>query len=327
MDQVMSVGPRRRPRCYVLWLAALVTFAAVSVVLTTGRSTASVARPGYSCLSSTALGARPSGATEVRFDGFELRVVVAPTTSSGAPSASVLVVSGSQRHWVLPKPRDLRVSTLDQLCLVRFHQGAVPDVIMEGFTGGAHCCQQPVFYAFDGLHSRYDKVVDLTAATSALRVAWDANGGFAPMRVGGQILLRTEADHFAYAFGCYACTPMPIQLDTFGAGGLRDVTGQHPLLVAKEAAQLRKLAVAQANAASSNQFVGSGPFGPLAAYVADSCVLGRGDAAWKVVARLQRQGKLPTQLFRTETAFPRGSFATNLRTFLLKDEYCVGQIG
>jgi hypothetical protein len=328
MDQVMWVGPRRRPRFYVLGIAVLVAVAAVSVVVTSGRSTASAAKPGFSCLSPDTLGSHglgPKTDFHVAYDGFTLTL----TGHSALSDRSLpidLVVSDATSRWVLSEPSDFQARSIDELCLVRFHDGSVPDVIMEGFSGGAHCCQLPVFYTFDGSHSRYDKVVDLTAPKSTINVAWDDNGGFEPMRIGGQILLRTEDDHFAYAFGCYACTPMPIQLDAFGEGGLTNVTGQHPDIVATEAAQLKKLSLQQAAAESSNN-ESVGPFGPLAAYVADDCVLGRGAQAWTTVEKLQHQGRLRNQLFDAETGFAKGSFVAKLRTFLAKGEYCVGQIG
>jgi hypothetical protein len=329
MDEVMWVGPRRRPRFYVLGVAVLIVVAAVSVVVTNGRSTASAAKPGYSCAPPNTFGSGGLGMKtdfHLAYDGFTLKL----TAYDGLSERSLpidLVVSDATSRWVLPKPSDFQARFIDELCLVRFHGGSVPDVIMEGFSGGAHCCQLPVFYAFDGSHSRYDKVVDLTAPKSTINVAWDDNGGFEPMNVGGQILLRTEDDHFAYAFGCYACTPMPIQLDAFGEGGLTNVTGQHPQLVAKEAAQLRKLSLAQAKAEKSNESNYIGPFGPLAAYVADDCVLGRGAQAWATVEALQREGKLRNQLFAVDTGLDHGSFVATLKTFLVKGEYCVGQIG
>jgi hypothetical protein len=325
MDQVMWVGPRRRPRFYVLGVAILIAVAAVSVVVTSGRSTASAAKPGYSCLSPAKLGSGsldPLTVLHVRFDGFTLTLSV-PKSSPGPAQPIDLVVSDAASQWVVPKPIDLQTRSIDELCLVRFHQGSVPDVIMEGFSGGAHCCQQPVFYAFDGSHRRYDKVVDLTAPKSTLGVAWDDNGGFEPMKVGDQILLRTEDDHFAYAFGCFACTPMPIQLDSFGDSGLTNVTGQHPLIIGREAAQLKGLSLSQA---ADEKRTGTGPFGPLAAFVADECALGRGAEAWTTVRDLQKTGKLDNELFYANT-LTTGSFVAKLQTFLVKGEYCVGQIG
>lgn len=333
MDQVMWVGPRRRPRFYVLGVAVLVAVAAVSIVVTNGRSTASSARPGFSCLSPAQLGTAslgPSTKMHVSFAGFKLTLSTAkkdtPPSSSipgDAGVAIVLGVSDATGQWVLPQPRGLGVQFIDELCLVRFHHGAVPDVILEGFTGGAHCCQEPVFYSFDTARKSYAKVIDLTSPKSTISVAWDDNGGFEPMKVGGQILLRTEDDHFAYAFGCYACTPMPIRLDSFGEGGLTDVTGHYPSIVGKEVAQLKELSMSQA---TGEKHTGEGPFGPLAAFVADDCALGRGAQAWSIVEDLQKEGKLRNGLFYANT-LTKGSFVTKLKAFLVKGAYCAGQIG
>ncbi len=333
MDHVMWVGPRRRPRFYVVGVAVLVAVAVVSVVVSAGRSAAGPARPGFTCLSPSKLAAASAGPpanVHVSFNGFTLALSMAPkgtTTSSTTPGRvavpNYLVVSDAANRWVLPRPHDLDTHYIDQLCLVRFHHGAVPDVIIEGFSGGAHCCQEPVFYSFDSARSRYGKVVDLTLPNSTLGVAWDDNGGFEPVRVGGQILLRTEDDRFAYTFGCFACTPMPIRLDAFGGGGLTDVTGQYPRMVGREAAQLKSLSMSQA---AAEKTTGEGPFGPLAAFVADDCALGSGASAWSTVEDLQKAGKLGNGLFYANTQ-TRGSFVTKLKAFLVKGEYCIGQIG
>ena len=324
MEEVMWVGPRRRPRSYVVVVVVLVVVAAVSILVTTGRSTASSSRAGFSCLSPAKLGSGLGSRTALRarYDGFTVTLTAHKRRSESSVPID-LVVADAASHWLLPRPSNFQAPYVDELCLVRFHHGAVPDVIVEGFSGGAHCCQEPVFYAFNGARNRYDKVVDLTSPASTLGVAWDDNGGFAPVKVGDQILLRTQDDHFAYAFGCFACTPMPIQLDSFGLSGLTNVTGRHPLIVGREAAQLKRLSLSQA---ADEKRTGTGPFGPLAAFVADACDLGSGAEAWSTVEALQRTGKLGDELFYANT-LTRGSFVTKLRTFLDKGEYCVGQIG
>jgi hypothetical protein len=138
----------------------------------------------------------------------------------------------------------------------------------------------------------------------------------------------TGNDQFAYVFGCYACSELPIVLDSVGVEGLTDVTPQHPSLVSVNARAIWKNALGSIEAETGT--VGGiipPPFGFLAPWVADECVLGRGASAWSRVLQFQREGKLSHALY-DEYAMnrDRGSFVTQLHSFLLRNDYCTGQI-
>ena len=269
----------------------------------------------------------------VAFDGYRATYSATATkkdTISGGPSGmpftGTLTVSNGARSWRLPAPSVTKNYQIDDLCVISFEKGLGPAVLTEGFTGGAHCCELPVLYSFRQSSQRFVKVLDMTPTNFKYDLAFDINGGFRPMLVGSRVLLRTEDDQFAYTFGCYACTPMPIVLDSFDGTKLTDVTGQYPALVRREAAAFFKLATVYAKGEHTPSFEGIGPFGALAAWVADECALDRGSDAWRTVLGLQAAGELSNKVYYADTLI-KGSYVTQLRKFLLKGEYCTGQFG
>jgi hypothetical protein len=141
-----------------------------------------------------------------------------------------------------------------------------------------------------------------------------------------RVLLRTEDDHFAYTFGCYACTPMPIVLDLQRNEAHRrhwsvPVVDPTRSVVVVEAGDARTRRV---NTVPS--FEGIGPFGALAAWVADECALDRGSEAWSKVLSFQATGELSNKVYYADTLI-KGSYVAQLRRFLLNGDYCTGQFG
>lgn len=238
---------------------------------------------------------------------------------SGMPFRGDLTVSVGDKHWTLPRPNNPNGTVINALCVIALQRERHPAVMIEGFSGGAHCCEEPVIYLFNGREDRYVKAVDMSPLNFKDPHAFDYNAGFTPVVAGSRVLLRTGDDVFAYAFDCYACSAIPIVLDSVGPDGLSDVTLQHPSLVAANAATIWK------SAQSSTTEFGAGAFGILPAWVADECALGRGATAWAVIERLQRQGKLSNALYAQET-YNHGSYVASLKAFLLRNDYCTGEI-
>jgi hypothetical protein len=212
------------------------------------------------------------------------------------------------------------------MCVIAFQPEVDPGVMIEGFTGGAHCCETPVIYLFNHTENRYVKVVDMTPIDFENPHAFDSNGGFIPKVVGHQVLLQTGDDAFDYAFSCYACGIDPIVLDSVGFGGLTDVTLQHPPQVKANAAEIWKYAegAVKAEGAADPRTIPF-PFGFVAPWVADECALGHGASAWSEVEQLSREGKLSNALYYQAT-MTHHSFVPYLHSFLLRHDYCVGQI-
>jgi len=319
----------------VVVVVAALTFA--SLVLTTNsRPSTSTTKAGSTCASYTAFPALKLGqhaSVSAIFDGFRVNFSATATKEntipygpSGMPFTGNLTVTSGTRTWTLPEPSVTKDYQIDYLCMISFAKGQEPAVLTEGYTGGAHCCELPVLYSLRQSSDRFVKVLDMTPTNFNYSLAFDNNGGFRPMLVGLHVLLRTEDDQFAYTFGCYACTPMPIVLDAFDGTHLTDVTGQHPSLIRPEAASFLKQATLYATGEHSPAWSGLGPFGSLAAWVADECALNQVTQAWSRVLSFQAAGELSNKIYYADTLI-KGSYVTQLRRFLLKGEYCTGQIG
>jgi hypothetical protein len=327
-----------RPYVALLTVIVLVVGVIAGAVLIGVKAFSSAGSPsqraGFRCVPDAKFPALKRGHSTTltaSYGGFTAKYAVTFTENeptyypAGTPFNGTLKISTTNSAWQLARPDTVKGYQLDALCVVRFKAHQTPAVMIEGFTGGAHCCELPVFYAFDAATKRYVKTIDISGTKfdstggPMLHVKYDFNGGFRPRKVGKQVLLETEDGQFAYEFGCYACTPMPLRLDTFSTKGLRDVTSRHANLVATEARGLLSAALTQPVNGDD------GIFGELAAWTADECVLGKGATAWTKLLEIQRTGVLKNSVFHRD-AEAKGPFITALRLFLLKNNYCAGQI-
>ncbi len=249
-----------------------------------------------------------------------------PGLNNGTPFDGTLTVTNGSTTWTLAKPDSPYMSQINEMCVIAFQPEVDPGVMIEGFTGGAHCCETPVIYLFDHAENRYVKVVDFSPIDFQNPHAFDSNGGFIPKVVGHRVLLQTGDDAFDYVFSCYACGIDPIVLDSVGVHGLTDVTLQHPTQVAANAAEMWKYVVgAVKSEGAADPRTIPYPFGFVAPWVADECALGHGASAWARVEQLSREGKLSNALYYQAT-MTHHSFVPYLHSFLLKHDYCTGQI-
>ncbi len=337
MSKITS-RPRVVHRIAVVLVIAVVAALVLSLwdFSSDSKPSRSTTKAGFSCAPYTAfpsLKVGRHGSVSTSFDGFRVTFRASATKEdtirlqpSGMPFTGSLTVVSGTRTWKLPAPTVTKDYQINSLCVISFAKGRSPAVMTEGYTGGAHCCELPVLYSLQKSSNRFTKVLDMTPTNFKYSLAFDNNGGFRPILVGSQVLLRTEDDQFAYTFGCYACTPMPIVLDSFDGTLLTDVTGQHPSLIRPEAASLLKQATLDAAGEHSASLSGIGPFGSLAAWVADECALGQGSEAWSRVLRFQAAGELSDKVYYADTLI-KGSYVAQLRSFLLAGEYCTGQFG
>jgi hypothetical protein len=315
----------------------VVAIAAISAgVVAFSRSSLPVLNANYKCVPGPLISQlKPGqrGTLTESYGGFTatFRAALPASTSTnrpmvGMPFQGTLTMTQGGRSWNLPRPANTNDSEINVMCVIAFQREQDPGVMLEGFTGGAHCCEVPVIYLFDQADDRYVKVVDMSPNHYQDPHAFDDNEGFIPKVVGTHVLLQTGDDQFAYAFGCYACSELPLVLDSVSAGGLTDVTPQHPQLVAANARAIWKNALGAVRAETvTTQAIIPAPFGFLAPWVADECVLGRGATAWSAILRLEHEGKLSDARY-FEATTNHGSFVAHLHSFLLRDDYCTGQI-
>jgi subtilisin-like proprotein convertase family protein len=178
-----------------------------------------------------------------------------------------------------------------------------PEVLVDFFSGGAHCCYYTDVYRYVA-HSR----------TYRPTIGWWGDLGFKLVDLGldGRPKFRTGDDRFAYAFTSYAASAFPIKILRFDHGPFVDVTRRFPQLVRRDAAALYASYRSQLRSASYDVR------GVLAAWLADEYTLGRGPAGWRVLERAERRGELG----RKRDLWPVGkAYLRKLRAFLRHTGY------
>jgi hypothetical protein len=157
-----------------------------------------------------------------------------------------------------------------------------PEVLFETLTGGAHCCQTTRIYRWlrDDGYSR------------PLSVAW-GNAGYVLKDLGrdGRRELVVGDDAFAYAFSSYAASVFPPKIVRYAVGknglpAVRNVTRSFPGPIRAQAKALLKVIRAAKPGPSGTYEIQ----GPIAAYVADEYLLGRGRIARRELARVRERG-------------------------------------
>jgi hypothetical protein len=337
MSETASPGRLIALRYAAIAFATVVVIGVVVIGVTrSSGSSLPVLNAGYKCVpepSIPQLKPGQSGTLNTTYGAFTatFRATMPAETRANSlniymPFRGTLSVTHGGQSWTLPRPAVTKDSQINVMCIIAFQREKHPGVMVEGFTGGAHCCEVPVIYLFDRAQNRYVKVVDMSPNNYVNPHAFDDNAGFIPKVAGHQVLLTTGDGQFNYAFACYACEVLPIVLDSVGPDGLTDVTPQHRSLVVADARATWKyvLGSVKAETAVVPRTIPL-PFGFLAPWVADECVLGRGASAWSAVLQLQREDKLSNALYH-QYATDHGSFVADLHSFLLRNDYCTGQI-
>lgn len=152
---------------------------------------------------------------------------------------------------------------------------AAPEVLVDLYTGGAHCCYHVEVFDSRSSGRTYASVTeDFLDAGATLRN---------PDHRGPPEWVSADA-RLAYAFGSFASAGFPLRIVRFVHGRFRAVTREFPGLVRKDAREyfaLRDKARRQGDAR-----------GVLAAYVADEAILGNAPAALRRVTAIADAGRL-----------------------------------
>lgn len=180
-----------------------------------------------------------------------------------------------------------------------------PEVLVEVYTGGAHCCTEALVYRY--LPGR--------RAYARSRHGF-GNAGFRlidPDR-DGRPEIETVDDRLAYRFTAYAASVLPLRILHFDHGHLADATGRFPGLVRQEAERLWRgyLRLRQDREADVR--------GLLAAWLADMYRLGRGREGWRRLEEAYRRGDLGPR--PALAGWPQGrAYLRELRSFLRRAGY------
>ncbi len=102
---------------------------------------------------------------------------------------------------------------------------AEPEVTLELYSGGAHCCFWTDVYRYNG------------AGYSVVRHAWgDVGYRLVDLNRDGRPEFLSGDDRFAYAFSDYADSGFPIRIWSYNSGQFTNVTHQYPALIRRDAA-------------------------------------------------------------------------------------------
>jgi hypothetical protein len=176
-----------------------------------------------------------------------------------------------------------------------------PEVLVDAYTGGAHCCAVTELAAFNGTGYA---IQELFWGDPGYELQ-DLNGDGRPEFV-------SLDDAFAGAFTSFAASffpPYVVDYDPAVQGALRDVTRQFPALIrSNQRSALRALRRARKQRYET--------LGAVAAYVADLYLLGKAKDVKPYLARARKRGDLRTISGRAPRSFER-----KLLGFLKKQGY------
>jgi subtilisin-like proprotein convertase family protein len=233
---------------------------------------------------------------ELAYDYSRVRLrITSPGASLAVPLAQVNCSDcGSSGMNLLGGGRPLTVRDLDG--------DGEPEVILDIYTGGAHCCAVSIIFRKAG--SRYVR-----------SVAWWGNPGYrlADFDRDGRAELVTADDTFGYLFTSWASSGEPLLVFRYAQGKLTDVTRDFPEQIQADADQYWQAAQEQLRGKDGE------PRGLLAAWAADLANLGRWDEAYATLTRLAAAGKLGDneQMGTAEGA----AYVRGLRAHLVAEGY------
>ena len=178
-----------------------------------------------------------------------------------------------------------------------------PEVVLNLYWGGAHCCEWTRVYRYDPASNSYTVSQHL----------W-GDPGYKLEQIGKQLLFVSADDRFAYAFTDFADSVMPIQIWSYTAGTWQNVTRAHKPLIKREAAELWQAYLAAAHQRRE-------PRGILAAWAADEFELGQRAHATAKLDTLAGSGALNSALSGVDTPANPYAYVQALLRFLHKNGY------
>jgi hypothetical protein len=178
-----------------------------------------------------------------------------------------------------------------------------PEVLVNLFTGGAHCCFWTAIFRYDGHGYR------------STAVLWgDPGDELVDLDRDGRPEFLTADDRFAYEFTSFAGSALPVRVLRYDHGRITDVTSDFPWLIRREAASLWAEYLKDRGGADADMR------GVLAAWLADEYRLGRAQEGWAQIEAAYRRGELSPP--RVDSIWPAGrKYLSALRSFLGRAGY------
>jgi hypothetical protein len=157
-----------------------------------------------------------------------------------------------------------------------------PEVLLDLFTGGAHCCSIAQVYEPDLTH------VGATIAYTRFEYGFgNASYKVTDLDGDGTPEFKSADDAFAYLLSSYAESGFPVKILHWTSGGFTDVTRDFPALVRKDAAYWFKHYRKDIRRKAPFDSPGKGAF---TAYIADEYLLGDGKRARAEIKTARRHG-------------------------------------
>lgn len=176
-----------------------------------------------------------------------------------------------------------------------------PEVWVDTYTGGAHCCFETRFFRWAQALETYVRAFH----------SW-GNVNYRAKNLDGRrhVELVTFDDRFAYVFSAFADSLFPVRIWHFDDGRLRNVTRLFPRRVERDARWLWGMYLERRRKADVR--------GILAAWQADQYLLGRQEAGWRTLELALKRGDLdwPDGIWPTGVAYLK-----KLRAFLAQTGY------
>ena len=187
--------------------------------------------------------------------------------------------------------------------VLELEPGGQPDVVLDLFSGGAHCCSIEQIFSFDPGTMTYVKTQ---------RDFGDPGAQILDLKHNGRLEFLTADDAFAYEFTDYAASGLPIQILTFANRHFTNVSRSFPGLIAKDAA--RWLSAFKSMAVQHYQ----DSVGVIAAWAADEDLLGHTAQVNRYLAKQVKAGHLHSALNPSESG---KRFVAKLHRFLRAHGY------
>ncbi len=150
-----------------------------------------------------------------------------------------------------------------------------PEVLIDFFTGGAHCCVQTQVYRFNASSKSYAMTNLATRDAGYELKALDQDG----------IPEFVSADaRFAYRFASFAGSGFPLQVWNYRQGKFVDVTRKFPKAIRDNAFRYWTLIQERVKSNEDREIKGV-----LAAYLADKYSLGEKTDGWKNVREVYKK--------------------------------------
>jgi hypothetical protein len=176
------------------------------------------------------------------------------------------------------------------------------EVLLNLYSGGAHCCYLSEVFSYSAARGRYQTVLH----------DWgDPGFRLAKLDDSRPYEWLTADDSFAYEFAAFAFSGLPLQILRLVSGHFVDLTRHYPALITRDAATQWKNYL-------ENRGGGTG-LGFLAAWAADEYNLGRERRVTSTLASLDQSHELRGI---DPATWPTGAkFVVSLESFLAKSGY------